>query len=270
MRRNRRMRSFNEENETKKIVYISIGIAIIAILTFIITYVIYSNALSNQSTVEFDKITELSSMQNEQAHETSQTIGKSVNEVKEENMEIKNEEQDVNKIAINTSKEENQTNTVKSEISTNSTPTSEEQEKKEEKIPDPTFIKPVDGDIIREYAVENLVYSETLKEWITHTGIDIKADKTTIVKASSDGVVKSIKNDPRYGITVTIAHANGFTSIYSNLLTSEFVKEGEEIKQGQTIGTVGNTASFEILDDCHLHFELLKDNQYLNPCDYIN
>ena len=48
---------------------------------------------------------------------------------------------------------------------------------------------------MREYAKDNLVYSSTLEEWVTHMGIDIKADKTTVVKAAADGTVKSIKND---------------------------------------------------------------------------
>ena len=67
--------------------------------------------------------------------------------------------------------------------------------------------------------------------------------------------MKSIKNDPRYGLTVVIEHTNGFQTIYSNLLTAEFVEEGEEVKQGDTIATVGNTATFEIADESHLHFE---------------
>ena len=83
------------------------------------------------------------------------------------------------------------------------------------------------------------------------------------------GTIKSIKNDPRYGLTVIIEHVNGFTTVYSNLLTAEFVKVGETVTQGQSIGTVGNTASFEILDPPHLHFEILKDNKQVDPISYI-
>ena len=90
-----------------------------------------------------------------------------------------------------------------------------------------------------------------------------------MVKASADGTVKSIKNDPRYGITVVIEHANGYNSVYSNLLTAEFVKECESVKQGQTIGTVGNTATFEIADNPHLHFEILKNNENVDPEQYL-
>lgn len=132
-----------------------------------------------------------------------------------------------------------------------------------------TFVKPTDGEIIGEFANENLIYSETLKEWITHTAIDIKADKTSVIKSAADGIVRSIVNDPRYGLTVIVEHDDGYETVYSNLLTAEFVVEGEEIKQGQTIGTAGNTASFESNMECHLHFELLKNGEYLNPAIYL-
>ena len=134
---------------------------------------------------------------------------------------------------------------------------------------DPTFQMPVEGEIIKHFGKDKLIYSETLKEWTTHLGIDIKADKTTVVKAAADGVVKSIKNDPRYGLTVVLEHENGFTSVYSNLLTAEFVVVGENVKMGQTLGTVGNSATFEILDDSHLHFEILKDGTSIDPEMYL-
>ena len=100
-------------------------------------------------------------------------------------------------------------------------------------------------------------------------GIDIKAERSSVVKAVADGTVKSIKNDPRYGLTVTIEHNDGYTSSYSSLLTAEFVKEGEKVTQGQTIGSVGNSAVFEVSEDNHLHFELLKDGANINPEMYL-
>lgn len=132
-----------------------------------------------------------------------------------------------------------------------------------------TFDWPVKGDILKAFSVDNLLYSSTLQEWTVHNGIDIKADKTTVVYAAEDGTVKSIKNDPRYGLTVVIEHANGFKTVYSNLLTAEFVVEGEKVSKGQSIGTVGNTANFEVADDFHLHFEVLKDDEYVDPMVYL-
>lgn len=270
MRRNRKNINFNEEEETKKLIYISVAVVILAIIAFIITYVIYSNTLNN-STKAGDltsKITELSSNPKEELSQASNPIGKNVNEIKEET-----KQEESTKIAINTTNiekqniannAENVANNIENIEKTNTVSTS-----KIEKTPDPTFIKPVEGEILKEFASESLIYSETLKEWVTHNGIDIKAEKTTTVKASAEGTIKSIKNDPRYGITVVIEHTNGYVSVYSNLLTAEFVKENEKIQQGQTIGTVGNTATFEIADETHLHFEILKNNEYLNPSEYV-
>ena len=176
---------------------------------------------------------------------------------------------------VNTTKSNNTVETTKKDTqnqkedtNTRTTDKKEEQQTTEEQE-DPKFVKPVEGEISKEYAKENLVYSETLQEWTTHLGVDIKADKTTVVKAAADGKIKSIKNDPRYGLSIIIEHQNGFETLYANLLTSEFVQVGEEVKQGQSIGTVGNTATFEIADEAHLHFEISKNNETLDPSQYI-
>ena len=187
---------------------------------------------------------------------------------------------------VNTSNNTNEVGTESKEVSANSTETNEStntenqneiqpqtNENTEQNNANTTseiqFIFTVEGEVIKEFAKDNLIYSETLEEWITHTGIDIKADRTTVVKATADGTVKSIKNDPRYGLTVTIEHNDGYTSVYSSLLSAEFVKEGETVTQGQTIGTVGNSAVFEVAEDNHLHFELLKDGSNINPEIYL-
>ena len=165
--------------------------------------------------------------------------------------------------SIRTAKQNTPTNT------TNTNLTKQETTEKTEPKTELSFVKPVEGDIVREFAKDNLIYSETLKEWTTHQGIDIKADKTTVVKAAEAGTVKSIKNDPRYGLTIVVEHENGFQTVYSNLLTSEFVVEGEKVEKGQSLGTVGNTAVFEIADEPHLHFEILKDSIPQDPSIYL-
>lgn len=72
------------------------------------------------------------------------------------------------------------------ETKKNEAPTKTVEETKEEttKSKDPSFVKPVEGEMLKEFAKDRLVYSETLKEWTQHTGVDIKAEKTTVVKAA--------------------------------------------------------------------------------------
>ncbi len=275
MRRRNRRQFFNEERETKKIVIISLSVLIIAVVAFIITFLIYNNyidknieiAQSNKSS-----ITELMNVNEQNLWQASSNIGKSVNEVKEES-KSNEENTQINKIAINTSNmEKEETNTVeepKAATEETKNEVKQPEAKKEEKVPDPTFSKPVEGEISAEFAKDTLIYSNTLKEWVTHMGVDIKAEKATVVKAAAEGKVKSIKNDPRYGITVVVEHVNGFKTIYSNLLTAEFVNEEETVKKGQTLGTVGNTATFEIADAPHLHFEIQKNGISLDPTLYL-
>lgn len=265
MRRERRME--NSENGFKKIMYISGAVLLVAVVAFITTIILYNNKVKSQSRVSLlnaNKVTELvpSISTQDDTTSASTSIGKTVNETEQENVILNNTTQNN---SVNTNNITNQTtnnNTTNTTNTTNNTTTAptKVETKKELK-----FKMPVEGEISKEFSKDTLVYSETLKEWITHVGIDIKAEKTSVVKASEEGTVKSIKNDPRYGLTVVVEHENGYKTVYANLLTAEFVSEGEEIKQGQTIGTVGNTATFEIADDPHLHFEILKDGEYVDP-----
>ena len=276
MRRERR--NFGRNNsENKKVLYIGGGIIALCIIAAIAISILFSGNDNSSKLAKFNtSIVDSYGANTLGTEETSSQMGRTVNEMQEEETnEIENEisnsstddvndekEQDPKKYAVNTSTVNKENETKKEE--------SEKEEVKQEEKKDPEFKMPVEGEILRAYAKDNLVYSATLDEWVTHNGIDIAAEKTTVVKSAAEGTVKSIKNDPRYGLTVVIEHQNGFSSVYSNLLTAEFVEEGEEIKQGDTIGTVGNTATFEIADESHLHFEILKDSQNVDPELYIN
>ncbi len=132
------------------------------------------------------------------------------------------------------------------------------------------FINPVFGEITFDYSMDKLAYSKTLGDWRTHSGIDIASDRGTAVKAVADGFVSEIKKDPRFGITVIIDHQNGYKSLYANLAGDDMVTVNQKIKQGDAIGSIGNTALFECAEAPHLHFEvtfngILKDPKELLP-----
>lgn len=270
----------NGNSDTNISMYVIGGIAVVVVIAFVISYVVYTNSISKQARLDTNESlgianqTDDSQMINmitneENSEAVSSSIGRTVNEM--ENAEVEDQEvESTNKMAVNTSNTQDEQNEETNQ-EVNETSTNEESNVVEETpvVQDPTFAKPVEGEALKDYSKDNLTYSNTLDEWTTHLGIDYVAEKTDIVKASADGTIKSIKNDPRYGLTVVIEHANGFESIYSSLLTAEFVSVGEEVKQGQTIATVGNTATFEIADETHLHFEIKKDGENVDPNIYI-
>lgn len=285
MRRERRVNNNDKKIKEKITMYSIIGVS--ALVVILVGLLIYSKSLSDNvqnGTMNLEKIAKqneenlqntTNTLENTNSASVSTEIGKSVEEAK-------NETTNNTAIQSNTNSANNTSNQAKNSVSskspnvTNSNNTSNKKEtnkpvetKTKEGQKELNFEKPVDGEIVKEYAKDNLVYSNTLQEWTTHLGIDIKADKTTVVKAAETGTVKTIKNDPRYGLTIVIEHENGYQTVYSNLLSSEFVVEGEKVEKGQSIGTVGNTAAFEIADEAHLHFEVLKDSIQVDPNIYL-
>ena len=284
MRRDRRGKNDNKKVQDKITMYSIIGVA--ALVVILVGLLIYSKSLSDNvqnGAIDLEGMAKqneqnLQNIQNNtNSASVSTEIGKSVEQSKNEISNNTNVNTSVKNNANNTRNTDNKTNISKQNTSatnskntntktesTNKTADSKATENKEL-----SFEKPIDGEIVKEYAKDNLIYSNTLQEWTTHLGIDIKADKTTVVKSAEAGKVKSIKNDPRYGLTIVIEHDNGYQTVYSNLLSSEFVVEGEKVEKGQSIGTVGNTAAFEIADEAHLHFEILKDSIQVDPNIYL-
>ncbi len=275
MARNNRMKEMSASD--KIILYSGIGVVVLAII--VTALFLYSKNLNDEvknSTMSLEEMANIANNTTANTESASTQIGKSVEESQNEMNNTNNTSNISN--SNNTNTTSNTTNTVNTNNTTKSTNASnsinsttetnaESQEKETKK--EWAFVKPVEGETVREYAKDNLIYSNTLQEWTTHTGIDIKADKTTVVKAAEEGTVKSIKNDPRYGLTIVIEHDEQYQTIYSNLLTSEFVVEGEKVEKGQAIGTVGNTAVFEIADEPHLHFEIWKDSLPIDPTTLI-
>lgn len=127
-----------------------------------------------------------------------------------------------------------------------------------------SFVLPISGEIFGPYSNGELVKNETLKEWRTHDGIDIKADKGTPVKSVCDGTVTAVRDDPLMGLTVEILHHDGITSIYCGLEKKVSVKEGDKVQVGQPIGTVGEIPS-EISLAPHLHFAMKIQGVWADP-----
>jgi len=137
--------------------------------------------------------------------------------------------------------------------------------KEQEEPKELQFIKPVDGEIEMNYSPENLIYSKTLGEWKTHNGIDIKAERGTAVKAAEAGKIANITETADKGIEITISHADGYETVYSNLSSKSMVAPNQEVEKGQVISGIGNTAAFEYYEPDHLHFEVYKDGVLIDP-----
>jgi murein DD-endopeptidase MepM/ murein hydrolase activator NlpD len=271
------MKDFFGEKKYKKIIIAFWITLIVAIATFVIIFITFSQKLKNTADMGLLTLNTTTSVvpNSIETKEASTTSDKDINEVAKEtlnqisngtsgttgNIASKEEVTLKNTSISNSSNITINSNTALTSV-TEDTKTNSAINEEEKKL---EFQAPVSGEIIVDYADESLVYSETLEEWTTHLGVDIKANKASSVSASEEGTVKSIKNDPRYGLTITISHSDGYETVYSNLLSADFVAEGDMVEKGQTIGTVGESASFEVAEVPHLHFEIYKDGESVNP-----
>jgi murein DD-endopeptidase MepM/ murein hydrolase activator NlpD len=102
-----------------------------------------------------------------------------------------------------------------------------------------------------------------LKSYIPHRGVDFAAERGTPVRAVGDGVVMQAAWNGSYGKTIDLQHDAHYMSRYAHLDNfADGIRNGVQVKKGQIIGFVGSTGRST---GPHLHFELYKDQQYINP-----
>jgi murein DD-endopeptidase MepM/ murein hydrolase activator NlpD len=136
----------------------------------------------------------------------------------------------------------------------------------------PEFMAPAVGLVTKGHDLDVLVYSTTTDDWRVHRGIDISASVGDAVMAAADGVVSAIEDDPLMGLSVTIRHNGNAVTIYRNLSAelAEGIAVGGEVRCGQTIGCIGESAMLELSDEPHLHFELMVAGEAVDPMDFIS
>ena len=133
------------------------------------------------------------------------------------------------------------------------------------------FVAPLAGEVSKEFEIEVPVFSLTMNDYRSHTGVDIAAKLGSEVGAVSDGTVCSIKLDPMMGRTVTIDHGDNIFSTYMNLANDipPEITVGSTVKAGQVVGVIGDTSLVEIAEEPHLHLEMKVGGKYVDPMDYL-
>ena len=128
---------------------------------------------------------------------------------------------------------------------------------------------PISGNTVAEYAMDCLSYNETTRDWRVHNGVDIGAEAGTAVMAAADGVVYTTFTDDMMGTTVVIRHDGGYVTRYSSLAEELQVSSGDQVKMGQTIGCVGETALIESSVGPHVHFSVTCQDEPMDPADFL-
>lgn len=135
--------------------------------------------------------------------------------------------------------------------------------------PEAVYTWPVRGEILSGYSLEVLAYDETMGDWRTHSGVDIAAPVGTRVLAVSDGTILAVYQDDLMGSTVVVDHGGGMKSTYCNLTDAPTVAVGDEVETGTVIGAVGSTAIAESEREAHLHLEMSRDGNPVDPLNFL-
>lgn len=105
------------------------------------------------------------------------------------------------------------------------------------------------------------------KQWYIHKGTDFSTWRSgDPVVATANGQIVSVGNDATFGLSVIIKHKYGIYTRYAHLNTIR-VRKGDDVTQGQVIGTIGNTG---ITTGPHLHYEVHIGSSVVDPAKYIN
>ena len=119
------------------------------------------------------------------------------------------------------------------------------------------LIIPLKGTITSRFGIRDPEIPTVPKN---HTGIDIAANEGTVFVAAMSGVVEKVSSEGDLGNHLKITDEN-VSTVYAHCKTI-YVKEGENINQGQQIGEVGSTGNST---GPHLHFEIKKEGRYIDP-----
>ncbi len=99
-----------------------------------------------------------------------------------------------------------------------------------------------------------------------HEGVDFSAPVGTEIYATGDGVVVSVeKSKSQYGNNLLIDHGFSYQTFYAHC-ANILVKQGQKVKRGQVIATVGNTGKST---GPHLHYEVRKNGRSINPINFF-
>lgn len=118
--------------------------------------------------------------------------------------------------------------------------------------------------------MDTFVFSETLNQWQTHSGVDFLTAEAADVFAALEGTVSMvITDDILNGNTVVVDHGNGLLSYYMSLSSEIPVAVGDKVTTSTKLGMTSLSAYSEFKEGPHLHFEMTKDGELLNPNDYF-
>lgn len=129
------------------------------------------------------------------------------------------------------------------------------------------FSQPVSGFLDRDFSMTEPQYYPQANYWRVHPGIDLQVEYGATVSACADGAVVAVGQDNEKGLCIRLKHSHGYETIYAGLSDASYVKAGDPVQAGQTIGHAGNGVLAESDALPHLHLEVWLNGTPVDPVE---
>lgn len=127
------------------------------------------------------------------------------------------------------------------------------------------MLPPIDGTLSRGFGYG---FDQTFADYRFHEGLDYTAQVGASVFAPIDGVISEINDDDFFGASIALTHGNKLVTRYFGITPESGLQLEQTVVAGEKLGTVAESPVFEDGMPPHLHWEVLLDNEYVNPAEY--
>lgn len=245
--------------------YVALGLGLLAILAVVAVYTMErSGEQLAENEVDLNQASDYAVVTTEE-QQLEETGGKTANQAGETTRE---DSQDTEAVT-----EEERTEDAKVEESMAETTESEQLAVTADAgelnfTSDKTLTWPVRGDVILPYSMETTVYFKTLAQYQCNPGMLIAAGNGTTVQNAFLGKVTKVTSDNTYGNMVTLYIGNDYSIVYGQLDTI-YVKEGDYVKAGESVGTIGSPTDSFAEEGSHLFFQMYQGEETVDPMIFM-
>ena len=125
---------------------------------------------------------------------------------------------------------------------------------------------PVAGEVLLDYSMDKAIYFSTMQQYRYNPSVVIAAKEGDTITAAADATVKKIYHDAQTGDSILFDLGNGYELTYGQL-TDITLKEGQQVKAGDTIGKVAKPTIFYSVEGSNVYFKMTKDGEPVNPLE---
>ena len=127
---------------------------------------------------------------------------------------------------------------------------------------------PLKGNVIMNYSMNQTVYFATLDQYKYNPALVIQGKVNDKVLSVADGKISNVESNEVTGCTVTVDLGDGYSAIYGQLKEVK-LGAGDTVAAGETIGYVSEPTKYYSVEGPNLYFQMVKDNQSVDPMGFL-